>query len=326
MTVRECQVGETRFEKAEIDAATVASQPALIEQLAARTDPDLVLDVRLAGVRRDDLDLDLVEIETALAPHFLKIRVRDRLRSRPDRRSAPVARHDRRRVHPRPRGAHRRARSRRLDRRGRRAARRPSPRAAAPRRTRGLPVRVRKLSGTGLPALSRVRHRLRPGRDRHPRPQRGRQDDDPASARARPDPPSDEHRGGGRSTPAVGSAAGGPLGHHRRVRAGRRGRPEGRHAREDLRREQGDGPPRLRGPVDHRPEPRRPGHGRADRDPDRGLLPVDRLGPPFRAERPVARRGRAARPSPGLDQRRRPRHEPGAQEARPGAPRPEHPR
>ncbi len=69
VTVRERQVGRTRFEKAEIDAATVASQPALIEQLAARTDPDLVLDVRLAGVRRDDLDLDLIEIETALAPH-----------------------------------------------------------------------------------------------------------------------------------------------------------------------------------------------------------------------------------------------------------------
>jgi hypothetical protein len=77
VTVRECQVGRTRFEKAEIDAATVASQPALIEALAARNDPDLVLDVRLAGVRRDDLDLDPLEIEMALAPHFLKIRVRD---------------------------------------------------------------------------------------------------------------------------------------------------------------------------------------------------------------------------------------------------------
>ena len=39
VTVRERQVGRTRFEKAEIDAATVASQPALIEQLAARTRP-----------------------------------------------------------------------------------------------------------------------------------------------------------------------------------------------------------------------------------------------------------------------------------------------
>jgi exonuclease SbcD len=77
VTVRECQVGRTRFEKAEIDAATVTGQPALIEQLAARTDPDLVLDVRLAGVRRDDLDLDPIEMEIALAPLFLKIRVRD---------------------------------------------------------------------------------------------------------------------------------------------------------------------------------------------------------------------------------------------------------
>jgi exonuclease SbcD len=77
VAVRECQVGRTRFDKAEIDAAAVTSQPALIEALAARTDPDLVLDVRLAGVRRDDLDLDPVEIEMALAPHFLKIRVRD---------------------------------------------------------------------------------------------------------------------------------------------------------------------------------------------------------------------------------------------------------
>ena len=122
----------------------------------------------------------------------------------------------------------------------------------------------------------------------------------------------------------MGRAAGGPLDHHHRVRAGRGGRPEGRHAREDVRRLEGHGPARLRRPGDHRPDPRRPGHGRADRDPDRGLLPLDRVGPPFRAERPVARRGRAARPPPGVDQRRRPGHEPRPQEARQGAPRPEH--
>ena len=75
--VREIQVGRTRFEKVEIDAATVASQPALLDRLTARADPDLVLDVRLAGVRRDDLDLDPVEMEVALAQSFLKIRVRD---------------------------------------------------------------------------------------------------------------------------------------------------------------------------------------------------------------------------------------------------------
>jgi hypothetical protein len=45
--------------------------------LAARADPDLVLDVRLTGVRRDDLDLHLDEIEAALTPSFLKVRVRD---------------------------------------------------------------------------------------------------------------------------------------------------------------------------------------------------------------------------------------------------------
>ena len=75
--IEERQVGKTRFEKAEVDAATVASQPALIDLLKARKDPDLVLDVRLVGVRRDDLDLDLDEIEAALAPAFLKVRVRD---------------------------------------------------------------------------------------------------------------------------------------------------------------------------------------------------------------------------------------------------------
>jgi DNA repair exonuclease SbcCD nuclease subunit len=75
--VAERQVGRTRFEKREVDAAAVASQPALVESLAAAADPDLVLDVRLVGVRPDELDLDLVEIETLLAPSFLKVRVRD---------------------------------------------------------------------------------------------------------------------------------------------------------------------------------------------------------------------------------------------------------
>jgi DNA repair protein SbcD/Mre11 len=77
VAVEERQVGRTTFMKLEIDAATVASQPALVELLAARADPDLVIDVRLVGVRRDDLDLDLDEMEAALAPSFLKVRVRD---------------------------------------------------------------------------------------------------------------------------------------------------------------------------------------------------------------------------------------------------------
>jgi len=77
VAIEEHPVGRTRFEKLDVDAAVVADQPALIGQLAARADPDLVLDVRLVGVRRDELDLDPDEIETALAPTFLKVRVRD---------------------------------------------------------------------------------------------------------------------------------------------------------------------------------------------------------------------------------------------------------
>lgn len=78
VTVEERQVGRTRFEKQELDATAVASQPALIESLRALADPDLVLDVRLVGVRPDELDLDTEEIEAALAASFLKVRVRDR--------------------------------------------------------------------------------------------------------------------------------------------------------------------------------------------------------------------------------------------------------
>jgi hypothetical protein len=77
VTVDERQVGRTRFSKIEVDAANIDSQPALVTTLAAGADPDLVLDVRLVGVRRDELDLDLDEIETALAPSYLKVRVRD---------------------------------------------------------------------------------------------------------------------------------------------------------------------------------------------------------------------------------------------------------
>jgi DNA repair protein SbcD/Mre11 len=77
VTVEERQVGRTRFERHELDASAQASQPALIESLRGLADPDLVLDVRLVGVRRDELDLDTDEIETALTPSFLKVRVRD---------------------------------------------------------------------------------------------------------------------------------------------------------------------------------------------------------------------------------------------------------
>jgi len=77
VTITERPVGKTRFEKLEIDAADITAQPALIERLGRMADPDLVLDVRIGGVRPDELDLHPDEIESALAPSFLKVRIRD---------------------------------------------------------------------------------------------------------------------------------------------------------------------------------------------------------------------------------------------------------
>jgi DNA repair exonuclease SbcCD nuclease subunit len=70
-------VGRTSFERREIDAAAVESQPALVADLAKGGNPDLVLDVRLIGVRPDGLDLDTTEIEQALKASYLRVRVRD---------------------------------------------------------------------------------------------------------------------------------------------------------------------------------------------------------------------------------------------------------
>jgi len=75
--VVERQVGRTTFLKLEVDAGELDGQPALVDTLRTKADPDLVLDVRLVGVRRDELDLELPEIEAALAASFLKVRVRD---------------------------------------------------------------------------------------------------------------------------------------------------------------------------------------------------------------------------------------------------------
>jgi DNA repair exonuclease SbcCD nuclease subunit len=77
VTVTEQRVGRTRVERVEIDATTIVSQPAFIDALARKADPDLVLSVRIVGVRPDELDLHLDEIESALAPSFLKVRIRD---------------------------------------------------------------------------------------------------------------------------------------------------------------------------------------------------------------------------------------------------------
>jgi DNA repair exonuclease SbcCD nuclease subunit len=75
--VEQRTVGKTTFERREIDAATVESQPALVALLAKGANPDLVLDVRLIGVRPDGLDLDTTEIEQSLKGAYLRVRARD---------------------------------------------------------------------------------------------------------------------------------------------------------------------------------------------------------------------------------------------------------
>ena len=77
VTVEERQVGRTHFERMDVDAADLPSQVAFIERLVARSDPDLVLDVRLTGVRPDELDLDVDEVEAAVGGSFHKVRIRD---------------------------------------------------------------------------------------------------------------------------------------------------------------------------------------------------------------------------------------------------------
>jgi DNA repair exonuclease SbcCD nuclease subunit len=75
--IEERTVGRTTFRRMDVDVAAVASQPALIDRLAAAASADLVLDVRLIGVRPDELDLEPAEVEEALKPSFLRVRVRD---------------------------------------------------------------------------------------------------------------------------------------------------------------------------------------------------------------------------------------------------------
>ena len=48
-----------------------------MERITRLADPDLVLDVRLIGVRRDDLDVAPDEVERELAERFFRLRVRD---------------------------------------------------------------------------------------------------------------------------------------------------------------------------------------------------------------------------------------------------------
>jgi DNA repair exonuclease SbcCD nuclease subunit len=75
--VEEEPVGRTIFERVDLDAARLKGQPDLLARLQAKANPDLVLEVRLTGVRPDDLDVDAGEVEDQLKSQFLRVRVRD---------------------------------------------------------------------------------------------------------------------------------------------------------------------------------------------------------------------------------------------------------
>jgi DNA repair protein SbcD/Mre11 len=77
VSVKPVQVGRTTFEKLELDAAAITSQSELEKTLRERADTDKVLDVRLRGVKPDDLDLHVDELEKQLQGAFLRLRIRD---------------------------------------------------------------------------------------------------------------------------------------------------------------------------------------------------------------------------------------------------------
>lgn len=77
VTVEPRPVGRTRFRKMELDAATLVSQPELARRVGDLADPDLVLDVRLVGLRNDKLDLNIDELSAQLAAKFMRLRIRD---------------------------------------------------------------------------------------------------------------------------------------------------------------------------------------------------------------------------------------------------------
>jgi exonuclease SbcD len=75
--IEEQSVGRTRFERVDVDAARLKGQAELIGKLSAKADADLVLEARLTGIRPDELDVNIGEVEDQLKGSFLRLRVRD---------------------------------------------------------------------------------------------------------------------------------------------------------------------------------------------------------------------------------------------------------
>lgn len=80
VTVEPRVVGSAWHRELEVEAGALSSQNELVNRLRAAADPELVLDVRIAGDRPDDLELDPAAVEEALRGAYLSIRVEDRSR------------------------------------------------------------------------------------------------------------------------------------------------------------------------------------------------------------------------------------------------------
>lgn len=77
VSVEARRVGRTKFARLELDVAEAGSVALLARRLKEAADADLFLDVRLIGIRPDDLDLAADELEQQLASDFLRLRLRD---------------------------------------------------------------------------------------------------------------------------------------------------------------------------------------------------------------------------------------------------------
>jgi exonuclease SbcD len=91
VSVEPRRVGRTRFDRLRLDIAEHGALAALAARIRALADADLVLAVELAGIRPDELDLDLETLERELAADFLRLRVRDlSVPALPEGASAPA--------------------------------------------------------------------------------------------------------------------------------------------------------------------------------------------------------------------------------------------
>jgi DNA repair protein SbcD/Mre11 len=75
--LEQISVGRTSVKRIELDAGQIGSQAQLVGRLAAMADADLFLDVRLIGVKPEQLDLSLEEVDRELSERFLRFRLLD---------------------------------------------------------------------------------------------------------------------------------------------------------------------------------------------------------------------------------------------------------